>query len=124
LIALQGLLQLCEVANGPDCVHHTLLAVFQYCREAVTGTDAVDAATASAAAAANVAFSATPVATVAAAVQEKEYLFSMLVWHERLLYGSSSSSSSSSDHQTAMQQISERLSHLGQNMRSLMGRKA
>lgn len=54
-------------------------------------------------------------------MQEKEYLFSMLVWHERLLYGSSSSSS---EHQTAMQQISERLSHLGANMRSLMSLKA
>jgi hypothetical protein len=52
-------------------------------------------------------------------VQEKSYLFSMLVWHERLLYGSSSDSSSS-EHQTAMQQISERISHLGANVCSML----
>jgi hypothetical protein len=51
-------------------------------------------------------------------IQEKSYLFSMLVWHERLLYGSSSDSSS--EHQTAMQQLSERISHLGSNMRSML----
>jgi hypothetical protein len=51
-------------------------------------------------------------------LQEKSYLFSMLVWHERLLYGSGMSS----DHHTAMQQISERLSNFGASMRSMISR--
>lgn len=49
-------------------------------------------------------------------VQEKAYLFSMLVWHERLLYGSGMSS----EHHTAMQQISERLSNFGASVRSML----
>jgi len=60
---------------------------------------------------------------VVCGLQEKEYLFSMLVWHERLLYGSSSSSSSS-EHHTAIQQLSEKLSHLGTNMRHMLSRKS
>lgn len=45
----------------------------------------------------------------------------MLVWHERLLYGSSSSGEGAAQHQTAMQQITERLSHLGTNVRHMLG---
>jgi hypothetical protein len=56
-------------------------------------------------------------------LQEKAYLFSMLVWHERLLY-SSSSDGNSSDHQTAMQQISQKISSLGANMRSMVSRRS
>lgn len=56
-----------------------------------------------------------------AVLQEKSYLFSMLVWHERLLYGSSDGSS---DHQTAMQHISQKISSLGANMCSMVCRRS
>uniref|UniRef100_A0A383W2N9 Domain of unknown function at the cortex 1 domain-containing protein n=1 Tax=Tetradesmus obliquus TaxID=3088 RepID=A0A383W2N9_TETOB len=47
----------------------------------------------------------------------KEHLFSMLVWHERLLYAENT------EGHAAVQQLSERLSKLGTGLRQLLGRK-
>jgi hypothetical protein len=50
-------------------------------------------------------------------LQAKEHLFSMLVWHERLLYAENC------EGHAAVQQLSERISKLGTGLRQLLGRK-
>lgn len=59
-------------------------------------------------------------------VQAKEYLFSLLVWHERLLYGSSADSrdAAAAAASAAAAALSQQLGRLGSGLRGLLGRSA